>query len=267
MTLAGCAGGWGSVIDALGMTPEAGTQSPDPFGNFTPMVGAGIPTFAPPARIGVEVVAGSMAMKVTQVVRPADPIVNRARSRPVPEANEEFVRVDISFGASPVQATRAMSRSLTLGSPLPQAATTPPNSPRRFPGCVASSREVEFPRENRWPGPSFSSCRATKSVSVGVPSHVPASREPCVLHPGALAGFQLPASGRRPRSCRESPLTHDQETCLRSISPLFDESESQDGQAPKPWRVQDPRRGGEARESDSFPQASPRLNRSYPMLT
>jgi hypothetical protein len=96
MTLAGCAGGWGSVIDALGITPEVGTQSPDPFDNFTPIVGVGIPTFAPPARIGVEVVAGSMAMKVTQVVRPGDPIVNRAHSRPEHEANEEFVMVDIS---------------------------------------------------------------------------------------------------------------------------------------------------------------------------
>ncbi|MEX0788686.1 MAG: DUF4352 domain-containing protein [Anaerolineales bacterium] len=95
MTLAGCAGGWGSVIDALGITPLAGTQDPDPFGNYTPIAGMGIPTAAPPARIGVEVVAGSLAMKVTQVVRPGDGIVNRASSRLVPEANEEFVMVDI----------------------------------------------------------------------------------------------------------------------------------------------------------------------------
>lgn len=96
IVLAGCAGGWGSVIDALGITPQPGTDTTDPFGDFTPFPVAAFPTFAPPARIGVEVVAGTMAMKVTHLVRPADPIVNRARSRPVPEANEEFVMVDIS---------------------------------------------------------------------------------------------------------------------------------------------------------------------------
>lgn len=95
VTLTGCAGGWGSAIDALGIAPEAGTVSPDPFGSSTPFPGVAFPTTAPPARIGVEVVAGNLAMKVTQVVRPADGIVNRASSRPVPEANEEFVMVDI----------------------------------------------------------------------------------------------------------------------------------------------------------------------------
>lgn len=95
VTLSGC-GVWDSAIDSLGITPMPGVEAVDPFAGSTPIVGMGIPTKAPPARIGVEVTAGRLAIQVTEVHRHADAFVNRASSHPVPEPGEDFTLVGIS---------------------------------------------------------------------------------------------------------------------------------------------------------------------------
>lgn len=86
-----CQSAWLTVISyMLKSSQSAGLPV-----SSTQVTGFSLPTTGPPAPVGAERIAGNLAITVTRVIRPADAVVKNAGNYTIPDADEEYLMVDI----------------------------------------------------------------------------------------------------------------------------------------------------------------------------